>query len=335
MKKLFFLIILLAILTTGCASNNKPVNKSNTAATAASAESTASEDKASASKTLEGEIKFYPTYDANYKTASNEIFDFWFDIPNDWKAVDKSEDGSTYTILPDDDKIAIEMYGVIADGPEDDFYADLSGSNGTVSDFTYRDGWVGKQISVSDSETYYVRIDGDSYMILHINANGDNEWMMQNAEKLNYVAASARMTRESYGNGIEDESSITLDDLQLGEIKLGMLYEELLKVMRQKPEKEVQDEYGGLEAKTLFFADNTQIYMVDNTIYSVNVTSSEYQTPRGLKTGDSVERLVELYGEPANKEDESHWGYTYDGYELFTVVLEKGKVVEIQIDVAM
>ena len=332
MKKLILFIFALAILIAGCASKNESVDGTSTAATNGS---TVSKDKATASKTLEGEIKFYPTYDANYKTASNEIFDFWFDIPNEWKAVDQSEDGSEYSIIPDNDNVEIKMYGVLADESEDDFYASLSGSSGTITDFSYRDGWVGKQINVSDSETYYVRVDGDSYMILHINSKGDSEWMKQNTEKLNYVALSARTTKESYGTGLEDKNLITLDDLQLGNIKLDMQYEDLLKAMKQKPEKEVEDEYEGLVAKTLYFPDNTQIYVVDNIVYSINVTSPEYPTPRGLKTGDSVKRLKELYGEPSNMEDENHWGYTYDGYELFTVVIEDNKVVEIQIDLAM
>lgn len=335
MKKILLLIFALAMLTTGCTAKPASADKSGTTAAETSAESTASNNNASASKTLEGEIKFYPTYDANYKTGGNEVFGFWFDIPNDWKAVDKSTDGSVYNIITGNDKIEIKMYGVLKNGSENDFYASLSGGSSTMSDFAYRDGWIGKQITVSDNETYYVRVDGDSYMILYVNSKDDSEWMTQNAEKINYVAMSTRTTKESYGKGIDDKNAITLDDLQLGKIKLDMSYEELLKAMQLKPEKEVMDEYEGLEAKTLFFNDNTQILIVDNVVYSINVTSSEYQTPRGLKTGDSVKRLKELYGEPANKEDESHWGYTYDGYELFTVVIENDKVVEIQIDVAM
>jgi len=332
MKKILFMILVFSILLTGCASNRESDGE---VSASTNAESSVQNDKATASKTLEGEIKFYPTYDANYKTASNEIFDFWFDIPIDWKAVDRSEDGTQYTILTGNDNIEISMYGVLVNGSEEDFYTSMSGKNSTISDFAYRDGWIGKQINVSDTEAYYVRVDGDSYMIFHVSAKGDVEWMKQNEEKLSYIAMSARTTRESYGNGMDDKNTITLDELQLGNIKLDMSYDELLKVMQMKPVKEVADEFEGLVAKTLFFEDNTQIYVVDNSVYCINVTSPEYPTPRGLKTGDTTKRLLELYGEPANKEDENHWGYTYDGYELFTVVLVNGKVVEIQIDVAL
>ncbi len=334
MKKMVLLVFALIITITACSANHKPVNGDATiASNAASADSNCT---VTASKNLEGEIKFYPTYDADYKTANNEIFAFWFDIPNDWRAVDQSEDGSEYSILTGDDSIDIRIYGVFAEESEDEFYASLSnGSGRKVPDFIFRDGWVGKKIAVSDSEVYYVRDDGDSYIILHVHSLGGSEWVLQNSDKLNYVAMSARTTRESYGSGLEDENLITLDDLKLGDMKLQMQYEDLLKVMKDKPDKEVDDEYEGLVAKTLFFSDHTEIYILDHIVYSINVTSSKYMTPRGLKTGDSVKRLKELYGEPANINDEHHWGYTYDGYELFSVVIEDGKVVEIQVDLAM
>ena len=335
MKKCWILILVLAVLTAGCGADPDSSVQSNHLNAASSSESTASLDKPSASKTIEGEIKFYPTYDSNYKTGSNEIFDFWFDIPNEWKAVDDSEDGFEYHILTGNDAVEITMSGRYVNEKEDEFYTSLMGSRGTISDFVYRDGWVGKQIQVSDSEIYYVRVDGDSYMILHVNSKGDSAWIGQNQDKINYVAMSARTTRESYGTSLEDESDITLDDLKLGEMTLGIHEEDLLTVMNQKPENVVEEEYEGLVAKTLFFSDNTQVYVVDHIVYSINVTSSGYETPRGLKTGDSEERLKDLYGEPSSVDEENYWGYAYEGYELLTVRIVDGKVSEIQIDLAM
>lgn len=332
--KRIVIAIALTILLTGCAARPASVDGNGTGASSASG-STASDNKESAAKTLDGEIKFYPTYDGSYKTGRNEMFDFWFDIPNDWKAADESKDGSEYTILPDNSKVEIKMYGIMEDGSEDEFYTKLAGNAGKLSDFTYRDGWVGKKIDISDTETYYVRVDGDSYMVLHINAAGQNEWMEQNKDKLNYIAMSERTTKESYGKSLDGKNSVTLDDLQLGNIKLDISYSELLKIMKQKPQKEETEEYDGLEAKTLFFADNTQIYVVDGAVYSLNVTDSRYETPRGLKVGDSRSKLIKLYGEPDNKEDANHWGYNYNGYEVFTVIVEDGKVTEIQVDLAM
>lgn len=332
MKKILPVILILSLLLSACSS------QSNTNGAGSNAEDTSNStqgNQTAGGATIEKEIKFYPTYDANYKTAGNEIFDFWFDIPVGWNAVDRSEDGTAYTVLTGSENIEIMMYGVLINGPEEKFYASLSGKNGKISEFSYRDGWVGKQIDVSDTESYFVRVDGDSYIILHINAKNNAEWITQNKETLNYIAMSARTSRESYGSGMDDKNVITLDELQLGDIRLDMTYDEMKKAMKSKLVKEESDEYEGLVAKTLFFEDDTQIYVVDNSVYSINVTSADYPTPRGLKVGDTVKRLTELYGEPPNKEDENHWGYTYDGYELFTIVIKNGKITEIQIDVAL
>ncbi len=332
MKKTLILFALV-ILLTGCGPKPAPAGENESGVSSGTAVDT--NNKQSAAKTLEGEIKFFPTYDAKYKTGSNEMFDFWFDIPNEWKAVDQSKDGSEYTIFPDNDKVSIKISGVITDETEEEYYARLAGDGGTITDFTYRDGWEGKKISVSATETWYVRIDGDSYMVLHIDAAGQSEWMDQNEDKLNYMAMSERTTRESYGNGMDGKNSVTLDDLQFGSVKLDMSYNQLLKVLKKKPIKEETDKYEGLDARTLFFADNTQIYVVDGSVYSMNVTSPDYPTTRGLKVGDATDRLIELYGEPDTKEDKTHWGYNYKGYEVFTVIVKDGKVTEMQIDLVM
>jgi len=327
MKKFVLFLLTISVILTGCSAASGPKGTSD-ATGAAVGDSAAN---ASAAKTLDGEIRFYPTIDPDYKTANNEIFDFWFDIPVGWKAVDNTNDGSAYDILPGNDNVKIKIYGEMKDGSEDKFYKSLAGSNGTVDDFTYRDGWVGKQIKVTDNETYYVRIDGDSYLVLHVDANNDPEWKNENGDILSYIAQSGRTTRESYGLGLSDDNKVTPDDLQLGKIKLDMTYDELIKAMGAKPEQEEADKNEGLNAKTLYFADSTQVYMVDNAVYSVNVTNPDYVTPKGLKTGDSEAKLKELYGEPSSDKN-GVLGYSYNGYDLFTVVIEGGKVSQIQID---
>lgn len=330
MKKFILILSVIVLLFTACSSDPGNGNGIETSA----ADSTEPQTNASASKTLDGEIRFYPTYDENYKTGHNEMFDFWFDIPVGWNAVDQTEDGSLYNILSGNDKMEIRIYGVMINEEnkdEDGFHASLAGSKGSMSEFTFRDGWVGTQIKVSDTEEYYLRVDGDSYLIIHINADKDPGWKVQNEEKLHYMALSARTTQESYGKHGAQENTITLEDLQLGDITVGMTYDDLLETLGQMPENETVEEYDGLSVRTLFFADGTQVYVVDDTVYTVNVTSPDYETPKGLKAGDGEERLNELYGEPTTKED-GIWGYHYNGYELFTVVVEEGIVTQIQID---
>lgn len=328
MKNVIFIILASAMLLAGCAADT----------TAGALDKTVYDDiqnqaNISPSKTADGGIRFFPAYDSEYKTGNNEMFDFWFDIPVEWKAVDQSGDGSGYSIIADDEKIDIKIYGVMANESENEFYAGLAGKNGVISDFIYRDGWNGKQINISKTEIYYVRVDGDSYLVLHIDAGHDPGWMEENVDRLTYIAMSARTTREAYRKNNVD-NTIKLSDLMIGDIKINMTYDEMLDAIHQKPEHEEISEYDGLKTKTLFFSDGTQIYVVNDTVYTVNVTSVDYATPRGLRPGDSEDRLLELYGEPSCREDEI-WSYSYKGYELLTVVVSKGKVTEIQIDSEM
>lgn len=335
MKKFILILSIIALLVitllmSGCSFGSLGVNGTEPSDT----ESTDLQTDASNSGTLNGEVKFYPTYDENYKTGHNEVFEFWFDIPIDWNAVNQTEDGSAYNILSGNDKVIIEIYGVLIseeNEKEDSYYASLAGSSGSVAEFIFRDGWVGTQVKVSASEEYYLRVDGDSYLVVHIDARKDPEWKVQNEETLRYIALSARTAQESYGIHDAQENTITPQELQLGSITVGMTYDDLLGTLDQKPEDETVEEYEGLVIKTLFFVDGTQVYVVDDIVYTINVISPEYVTPKGLKTGDSEERLQELYGEPSIKKD-GKWGYHYKGYEIFTVVVEEDIVTQIQID---
>lgn len=285
----------------------------------------------SASKNLDGEVMFFPTFDENYKTGSNEMFAFWFDIPVEWNAVDRSEDGSEYTILTGNDKVDIRIYGQLIDGPEDGFYRQLAGQSGEITEFVYRDNWVGRKINVSGNEMYFVRVDGDSYLILHIDASKDPGWLANNDEMILYIARSTRMARESFGRMVSESNLITPDDLKLGNLEPGMTYEKLLSVMGQEPVDKTEEEYHGMKAEMLNFSDDTQVYVVNGIVQIINVVDPSYETPRGLKPGESEERIIELYGEPDNK-DEEVWGYCIDGYELLTIVLYDGVVSQIQIE---
>ncbi len=327
MRKSIIFLLLALMLLTGC---GRTATENDIGASQDTIEDSGI-DKDTASKTIDGEIKFYPTYNPDYKTASHEIFAFWFDIPTTWSAVDNSDDGYIYSIINDDKNILIEMGGCLADKTEDAFYASLAGKDGTIEDFTLRDECSAKKIIISKSKLCYVRPDGDCYIIFYVNANENNQWIEQNEEIISYIASSIRTTKESFGYELDEKSSISPDDLMLGDIKIGINYDELMSIMGEEPVTEDMDELGGTDAKLLSFSDDTQIYIVDNAVYTVNVISSKYATPRGLKVGDSVKRLEELYGKADNVSDNA-WGYTYKGYELFTVVIEDNKVAQIQID---
>lgn len=327
MKKIAIILLSAAIVLTGCSRGDLVEDDEGKAL----AEQLSAPSNDSAAKNLEGEIIFYPSYDDAYKTANNEMFDFWFDIPVEWNAVDKSVDGSEYYIIDSSDKVQIRIFGILAVEAGEDYYSKLAGSSGTISDYIFRDRWIGKKIDVSPNETYYVRVDGDSYMVLHVDASEDPAWLSRNGEVIDHIAMSCRTTRESHGKESNEVSSIDPGDLKLGNIDIDMSCDELIAAIGQEPADVYEEQYEGMSTKTLFFPDDTQVYVVNDTVYTVNVTDPKYATPRGLKPGDREERILELYGEP-NKKEDGIWGYYINGYELFTIVVEDGIVDQIQIE---
>lgn len=323
MKRILTAVLVIAFLTAGCASATVMVNDNNrgTAVTTVSSGGSANE------------VKYYPTYDPSYKTARNDIFDFWFDIPADWKAVDKSADGSTFAIISDDPGIELNIFGTSAKKSDEDFFRQLSGGAGSIEDFTFNDGWVGKKIAASDSKVYYVRVDGDTYICFSIDYGDKTGWYEDNADKLDYIAKSLRTRQGSFGN-IGEGSKITMDDLQLGVLKLNTPYKQVLEVMKSKPDREEDSSDDGIQSKTMFFADGTEVYLVDGVVNSIDVIDKGYATPRGLKVGDGTSRIKELYGDP-DVTDSTHWGYKYDGYELFTIVIKNSVITEMEVDLVM
>ncbi|NLV35112.1 MAG: hypothetical protein GXY17_00335 [Clostridiaceae bacterium] len=333
MRRMLLILFIIAVFLTGCSSNS-PVTDGSDEAFDESSEQVLPEQFQEDDVVLKEEISFYPAFNENYKTGNNSLFDFWFDIPVEWNVVDNSQDASTYDILSGNDKVIIQISGVLIDESnqdEDKFCDGLAGKNGTVSEYRFQDRWVGKHIQVSDNVAYYLRVDGDSYLILYMNTEKDPQWRARNEEILNNIAQSVRTAKQSHGINDTANETITQDDLQLGDIWVGMTYEELIEAMDKEPEDIAKEEYEGFVTKTLFFDDGTQVYIVDDTVYTINVTSPAYETPRGLKTGDSKQRLVQLYGKPSNEAD-GIAGYTHKGYEVFIVVIEDDKLMQIQIE---
>lgn len=334
MKKLiiFALLLLLAAGFTACGASKDAAGQDSSASVsqAASGDTGATGDENANSNTGGKEARYYPNAVEGYKTAHNEKFDFWFDMPEEWKAVDRSESNDGYYILTDSGAMDIRIYGVLKDTSDDEFYSKLTGKDGKIEDFTYNDGKIGKKIINSSERVYFVRDDGDSLICFYVNYKNDRTWYetKANREKLDYTAMSIRPQQK--GPKLDSgENKISMEDLKLGKIYIDMPDTDVKNTMKAGLVNEDTDEYQG---RTLFYDDGTEIYIIDGIVNSMNVNNDKYPTPKGLKVGDSVDRIVELYGQPDNKEDDTHWGYTVDGYELFSIVLENGKVSQLQID---
>ncbi len=285
-------------------------------------------DSSTSAGTEGKEAQYYPNPVAGYKTVNNDMYAFWFDLPEAWKAVDRSQNGDGYYIVTDAADMDIRAYGVMEDSNEEEYYRKLSGTDGTIEDFVFNDGVQGKKILNASSRAYFLRLDGDSYICFYVNYKNDTQWYEENIDKLTAIAASLR-TRMEGPKLNSGANKITMEDLKLGEISIDMPYKEVKNVVKAKLTNETTDELG---ATTLFYDDGTEIYIIDDTVYTVNVNNENYSTPKGLKVGDDRNRVKELYGDPDNVGDDTHWGYTYDGYELLSIIFSGDEVSEIQID---
>ncbi|MFY9177757.1 MAG: hypothetical protein WBI74_01680 [Caldicoprobacterales bacterium] len=121
-----------------------------------------------------------------------------------------------------------------------------------------------------------------------------------------------------------------IKDMQLGSLKADMPKAEVEKVMKSELVDTVIKEEYGMETEIQTYKDGTVINLLDDKIYSIKITSSDYATPRGLKIGDREETLRKLYGEPSAIED-GKWIYSSRGYDMFFVTVKDGIVVEIMI----
>lgn len=141
---------------------------------------------------------------------------------------------------------------------------------------------------------------------------------------------------EEIYHGTEKIGYIDMDDLWLNDLYLKMPYIDLLNIMGTEQEKIIDSDLGDNEIMyRLLYADGTIIHLIEEEIYSVEVISRDYQTPRGLRVGDTKEKVIELYNYPAYKED-SNWGYsTTNDYILFSVEFHDNKVSKIGINLVM
>jgi len=120
------------------------------------------------------------------------------------------------------------------------------------------------------------------------------------------------------------------DDLKLGELQVDMTKQTLEELIKAKLTDSKSDNSLGFKSETLIYDDGTEIQLVDDKIYSISVTSPDYPTPRGLRVGDTAEKVKELYGEPTAIEEDGLWIYSSRGYDLFYITIKDNTVAAIK-----
>jgi len=162
------------------------------------------------------------------------------------------------------------------------------------------------------------------------------------AEGSNASKDNSNTSSESAGSQQHSEKSVKQgqlkldDDLQLGNLKVNMTRQMIDKVMKVGLQRSEKDNSSGIESEFLYYDDGTVIHLADGRIYSITVTSDYYATPRGLKVGDSSEKLQQLYGKPSHIDEGSVWVYSSaSGYDLFFATVRNGNVVSIKVSQVM
>lgn len=132
-------------------------------------------------------------------------------------------------------------------------------------------------------------------------------------------------------NNNDEKNSLTMEDLQLGQLKLRMSSEEVTEALQAHPLQVIMEQNGLLEKR---FYDGIELQLLSGEVSYISTSSDQYVTPRGLKVGDSVEELIELYGTPSQIYNNIYSFDFSDEYYLFHAEVKDGKIVRIQVNLA-
>ena len=149
----------------------------------------------------------------------------------------------------------------------------------------------------------------------HVKNKKEKTVEIQDDEIHDGMKNEADETRENIG-------FINNEDLMLNDLYLEMAYSDFSKIMGSELEKTAEYDLGddGVIYK-LTYVDGTIVYLLNDVIFSIEVTSTNYITPRGLKVGDSKEEVVKLYKNPFHLYNDN-WGYTNTNVEYIRFTLE-------------
>lgn len=106
-------------------------------------------------------------------------------------------------------------------------------------------------------------------------------------------------------------NGITFDDLQIGDLIVGMLYEEVIKIKGNQPKKVEKGENGVVSF--LEYVDGINIALFESRVQVLSINNPSYATIRGLKVGDNKDKALRLYGKHNTvSAEDSIWEYSND-----------------------
>ncbi|MFZ5354623.1 MAG: hypothetical protein ACOZCL_18120 [Bacillota bacterium] len=132
-------------------------------------------------------------------------------------------------------------------------------------------------------------------------------------------------------------SELALGDLTLGSLSVRMTREDVNNILQAEPQNISKDESNKIEK---LFYQGLDIVISNGEVSYISTTDSSYPTPRGLKTGDGVNKLIDLYGEPSEIIEYKEKGskvYSFDlsnEYHLFHAEVKDGIIIRLQVNLA-
>jgi len=125
-------------------------------------------------------------------------------------------------------------------------------------------------------------------------------------------------------------------DYSVGDFSLGMSLKKAAKYFSAKPFSETEEDNGSyIEQKVTLNSLVLCFIKSDNhpsvSLREIDITGKKYATPRGLRVGDSAEKLYELYGIPASV-SKNVWTFACENEtrENFYVTVVNGVVEKIR-----
>lgn len=200
-------LIITVVFLSGCSQTNIDKQSGKTINSSSGNIVKTAEPRKESDLDQNAEAEYYPTDNTGYKMIGNARFNFWIDIPNGWKAFDRSVNGDGYIILADNTNIDIRANGGLNIKSPQENIDDLNSDNKSVSDFTFRNGMVGKQVIKSDSEMRFTCFFSDRHINFYVNYEKDKNWFNENKDTILYIAKSLR-------SGLQNDDKDVITDIE-------------------------------------------------------------------------------------------------------------------------
>ena len=201
MSQKIFSILFISFLVTLIACNNQPSkNTASQSNDTSAAKATAIADSIATDSTLtinkDSQEAVYRTASLNrFKTAFNQTYNFAFELPKEWRAIDASTIGDGYYIFTGKKFTDIRIYGERITPINENKLAEVDSTDfNKIEKFTFDDGIKGLKLS---GRTYrmYIRDNGKTRISFYVRSR--KNWIKQNEVYLEHMAKTIHQIRKT------------------------------------------------------------------------------------------------------------------------------------------